>query len=279
MKKILLISLLLFINGCNGIQKPLPKNYSGNIATIHDSSKIVNSSQASFFELYRINGNKIDSSSTKTRSVNYGQGLRMNPITLERNVPAEVSTLSIRATTYYPAIISSIGGDSNNIKGDINITLEKNKNYFIKGYLSNNYQSVWIEDSQENIISRKISKGEKPKQNFIAPLDLNSSEKSSVKIYNMVGGINKLFGLDFYINIDGKDYNTIEPKEYMEVELSSGEHIIKVSHWDIFKFNSKHNINITNNKTFIGVTMGGTFSHTLIKQNDMPNDYIKRKED
>lgn len=187
-----------------------------------------------------------------------------------------MTTLSLQGITYYPAPILSIGADSNSIKGDINVSLQKDESYFVKGYLSNNYQAIWLEDSKGNIISKKISKGIKPKENLIKNLNKNLDEKSIVKIFNIVEGLDKLVGLDIYVNIDGKDYGTIEPKEYMTVELSVGEHIIKLAHWDILKFSSKHTINITKNKTFLGVAPSGV-NHVVIVKNDMPNDFVERE--
>ena len=73
-----------------------------------------------------------------------------------RPVPSKESVLHIRGITHVAMPVLALGGEMYSVSGDITVSLEAGKEYFVKGKLSNEYSAVWLEDSEGNIVSGKI---------------------------------------------------------------------------------------------------------------------------
>ena len=158
MKKIaIIIGLFVLLSGCV-THKPIPDDYDGPLARVSDTAFRLDSSQGYFFELTNVDGRDITTSLESSSQASYGKGFSLSIVTESRQVPAKQSQLQLKATNYYAAPILMLKGGNYSVEGDVNVNLEANKTYYIKGELSKTYSAVWVEDAQGNIVSEKIEK-------------------------------------------------------------------------------------------------------------------------
>lgn len=160
MKKLFILGLTIMMVGCVSYQ-PVPEGYQGPLSLIKDTSTSVSSTKEQFFELSKVDGRSVQTSSGVTYERNYGRGMAMTVATTERSVPSQECTLSIQGITHVAAPILALGGGMYSVKGDVNVTLEESVTYYIRGELSKEYSAVWVEDSEGNLVSNKIEKKEK----------------------------------------------------------------------------------------------------------------------
>lgn len=149
--------LIALLAGCATTTSPVPENYTGPVAIVKDSVKPYSTRKADFFYLSDIDGRKIANSRIATLSANQGRGMYMKPVVLSRVVPAQASRFKIFGRTEYAAPILSLTSTVYQVAGEIQVTLEADKTYVVKGELGENYSSVWIEEEGNgNIIGEKI---------------------------------------------------------------------------------------------------------------------------
>ncbi len=157
-KVFLLFTCMLLLCGCATTYTPIPEGYNGPLVTVMDTSKIISKTKVHFFQLSKIDGRKVKTSSRETSEYNNGMGLSMITRTAERRVPAGKSILSIEGTTHVAAPILSLGGKMYRLKGDVEVELKHGTIYAIKGELSKDHCAVWVETIDQEIVSKKIEK-------------------------------------------------------------------------------------------------------------------------
>ncbi|HVY05526.1 MAG TPA: hypothetical protein VHB46_06080 [Burkholderiales bacterium] len=134
---------------CGCTSAPIPKDYSGPIATIQDWARSEDSSRAQFFYLSEIDGRKVDNILLATRQANYGKGASNTPVTFSRQVPARASKLKIEGRIGYGAPIQEMFHSSTmyTAEATLDFTPEPNKTYVVRGVLTPNKQEVWLEEA------------------------------------------------------------------------------------------------------------------------------------
>jgi hypothetical protein len=164
MNKLRFLPLLLlsFLAGCVSAPQPVPTGYAGPLTRITDTSSPVSNTKIHFFELQKVDGREVQSSSVSTLRKNYGQGFYMEPVLESRDVPAGACTLKLAGVTHVAADILAFGGKMYFVSGEVPVTLEAGKKYAVKGVLSKAYSAVWLEDEAGKVVSQKIEKGTKP---------------------------------------------------------------------------------------------------------------------
>lgn len=128
---------------------PLPKDYSGPIATIQDSAMSESGSRAQFFYLSEVNGKSVTTVLMETRAANNGRGFSLTPSAFSRDLPAQISTLKLEARVDYGAPIQAMMNASTLYSAErtlLNVNLESNKTYVVKGILSADRKEVWMEE-------------------------------------------------------------------------------------------------------------------------------------
>ena len=144
------------ISGC-ATYSPIPEGYTGPRAKIKDSVNIHSATKVDFFSVEAVDGQNIENSRIKTRQLNYGQGMRLAPRIIEREIPVRPTILKLVGRTEYGAPILALTRTVYEVKGDIQFEPEANKSYVVKGELDENYSAVWIEDVATNaVVGKKI---------------------------------------------------------------------------------------------------------------------------
>ncbi len=163
MKRLMLplLAAALFIVGC-AQWKPVPEGYKGPVAIVSDSREYENRGKAAFFVLAAVNGKPIETSLDATRKASYGKGFSLSAMYIEREVPAEPMKVTLLGTHETAApiheLLSRAGGHFQSVEGVVNFAPSPNIKYIVKGELSPDGTSVWIEVLQTGErVTEKIS--------------------------------------------------------------------------------------------------------------------------
>lgn len=141
------------------LSAPYPPNYDFSTAIIKDTVQSKDSNKCDFFYVSHIDGKQIEESRTKTLNLNRGRGLHMTPYLVEREVSVNAATYTIVGRTEYAAPILAMINPVYEIRGQIKVALEKDKDYEVHGELGENYSAVWLEDTAEHkIIGKKFER-------------------------------------------------------------------------------------------------------------------------
>ena len=148
---------LALLSGCATYAPSLPPGYTGPTASIKDSAEIHSASKVDFFYVRRIDGQEIKNSHYESIARNQGHGFSMDPVVLDRDVPARPMKLEVVARTEYAAPILALTNAVYQVKGTVELTPEATKRYVVRGGLGADYSAVWIEDeSSHQVVTTKI---------------------------------------------------------------------------------------------------------------------------
>lgn len=149
--------IVALLAGCANFASPIPEGYQGPVATIKDSAKPYSTIKADLYYVTEVDGKRIEDSRSKTQQVNYGRGMIMDPVVLNRQVPAGACVLKIVGRTEYAAPILTLTNPVYRVQGEVTLDLQPSKTYVVRGDLSENYSAVWIEDEESNrIVGSKV---------------------------------------------------------------------------------------------------------------------------
>jgi len=143
-----LVTLVVVCSGC--VTAPaIPENYSGPIATVSDLTMSETSSRAQFYYLGEIDGRQIDNVLFKTRQQNSGKGFSLTTSQYSRQVPAGLHQFKLQAKIGYGAPIQEMLNSSTVYEAErtINVTLDSNRTYVVKGKLNAEEKAVWLEET------------------------------------------------------------------------------------------------------------------------------------
>jgi hypothetical protein len=151
------LALIVMLNACTTYAPPIPPGYQGPLAVMKDTVVVHSARKADFFYLSEINGQQVEDSRLKTLAMNYGQGMRMTPHVIERNIPAVLATFKIVGRTEYAAPILAILNPVYQVSGLVKFDPGEFKSYVVRGQLGENYSAVWIEEeTTRKLVGDKI---------------------------------------------------------------------------------------------------------------------------
>ncbi len=134
--------------------KPVPEGYTGPVAVISDSGFAESGSKAQIFALVEVDGNSIDNSFAASARASQGQGFALTTRYVSRPIPAAPMKVKLKGshTTAAPiqAIFSQAAGSFFSVEGVTDFTPASGGRYVVKGELSKDQSSVWIEDAATN---------------------------------------------------------------------------------------------------------------------------------
>jgi len=160
MKNFLSLAVIcVLLSSCvSPLTKPIPDEYVGPTAIVSDSMKRISDTKVIFFYLDKISKRRIETSADKTYQRNHGRGIWLDPIVIDRKIPAQESDFVIGGHTYHAMPILSLFGRNLEISGKVHFRPEPEKKYIVKGVLGTEYSAVWIEDAEGNFVTKKIEK-------------------------------------------------------------------------------------------------------------------------
>jgi hypothetical protein len=122
---------------------------TASIATIRDGGRSESSSKALLFYVTEVNGKRVENSLSVTEQENYGLGMYVTPVLLERQVLAEGEVLlKLRGQVHFGAPILAIVNMGKNYDATEVIRLQPKANavYVVNGELTEAKSAVWLED-------------------------------------------------------------------------------------------------------------------------------------
>ena len=114
--------------------------------------------ETDFFGLEAVNGMKVRTSLVHTKEYNAGRGLRMTPLVLKHEVPANEVEVTLWGQSTYGAPILSFMNRTYEIRGTLRFVATAATQYTVRGELEPSYSAIWIEDSSGNVVGNKIEK-------------------------------------------------------------------------------------------------------------------------
>jgi hypothetical protein len=156
--KYLILALSLMLGGCVTLHNPIPKDYSGSLANVHDSFKVHSSRSADIFYIKQINNKDVINAFWKTNRASIGQNGQLMTQGHSHRIPTRKNKLLLSGETTHGAPIGYVlnAGSNYVVQGELEFTAEKDKHYLISGELSKKRSAVWIEDIDGNIVSDVI---------------------------------------------------------------------------------------------------------------------------
>lgn len=135
----------------------LPAGYEGPRSFVRESMKTYTEqpmealkpfrvTKVDFFSVTSVNGQRVVNSRDLTASQNFGRGFQMSPVVVSHVFPSGTVTLGVIGTTHHPAPILAIIHGTTSVEGAIQFTAEPDTVYLVKGDLSADKVSVWLEE-------------------------------------------------------------------------------------------------------------------------------------
>jgi len=155
MKNIILITLSVFLFGCQTIHHSLPKGYSGTTATIIDSYQRFDRSKAAVFYVDQITDKNVYNAQRATFSASQNQGSTLVLAGWSRKVTTPLVKVKLKGALQYAAPINQIFDNSDliSVEGIVTFFPEAHKEYIVRGELATDTSSVWISDQFGNVVS------------------------------------------------------------------------------------------------------------------------------
>ena len=141
------VTLLVTLVSCASTT-PMP-SYTGPSARIKDSfSNVTGTTKTDLFYLDGIDGKGVRNAFDETFDLNYGHGMVLTPRAYERSVPARQATYRLHGRTYFAAPILEMAGHAFQIVGEVVLSPEAGETYVVKGELSADHSSIWVENEK-----------------------------------------------------------------------------------------------------------------------------------
>ena len=151
------LTIALLIAGCASFQPSLPEGYAGPKASIRDTAKIHSSSKADLFYLKTVDERQLRDSHLVTIQANQGRGASLTPKMQTHDVPAKPTKFSVVGITHYGAPILAMTNPVYEAKGVVEFAPEDKKTYVVRGSLSAEVSTVWIEeDGTGRVVGNKV---------------------------------------------------------------------------------------------------------------------------
>jgi len=146
---------VLFLSGCAATYNPIPEGYTGSIATVDDSFKILSSRTAEMFFIQKVDGKGVMNTFDKSYDASYGKNGILITEGFSHQLPVKKNRLLLSGETVHGAPIGYIlnAGSNYMVRGEVEFMPEAGQYYLISGSLSKERSAVWIENLKGDIVS------------------------------------------------------------------------------------------------------------------------------
>lgn len=131
------------------------------VATIEDSGFPEDGTKAQFFVIAAVDGKSVPNSLRETAAASSGTGFNQNAVFTGREIPVKPTKLTLLGTHRTGApiheIASRAAGTFFSVEGDVQFTPVVGSRYVVKGVLSKEGSSVWLEDAATGqVVTEKV---------------------------------------------------------------------------------------------------------------------------
>lgn len=161
MKRLFALSPALLLAGCASFEPATPADYTGPTANVADQAVPVSGQLLHIFEITRVDGRRLSSTSMATVGANQGRGLAIKPVTLSNELPLQPVRVQLQAATQYAAPILAMTHPTCRVQGEVAFTPEAGKAYRVAGRIAAAACEAWIEDlaTQQPVTAKVSGKG------------------------------------------------------------------------------------------------------------------------
>lgn len=149
-KGLAVLALTLGLGAC-ATYEPVPKEYTGPTASVLDTGFSEDRSKAQMFALMAVDGNPIKNAFWASAEASHGRGSNLTTVLPERKVPVRPMKVLLRGShaTGAPihAMASQMAGTFFSVEGTVDFAPQPGRMYQVKGVLTKEKSSVWIEDT------------------------------------------------------------------------------------------------------------------------------------
>lgn len=156
MRNIIILGLVLFVAGCATRYKSVPDGYEGLTSIIKDSAKRIDNGKVNFFYLSQVDGKEIEDSAWLSRVASSGKGSNLTIVLNENEVTSEVHKFIIIGRSTHAVPARSLVDTVYEIKGEFEFSPIPSEVYEIKGSLTEQGSTVWIEHSSSGNVIKKF---------------------------------------------------------------------------------------------------------------------------
>jgi hypothetical protein len=154
MNRLLILLLTAILTACATLHEPLPPDFKGPIVKVTDTGRTEDRSKAQFFVLQEVDGKTVNNSIFESRKVSHGRGFALTTIYITRGLPATPMKVKLLGTHQTAApiheIASRAAGTFFSVEGVVDFNPIAGREYIVKGELSKESSTVWIEDAATN---------------------------------------------------------------------------------------------------------------------------------
>ncbi|MCY4753104.1 hypothetical protein [Pelomonas aquatica] len=147
--------------GCaayQGFQPATPDGYDGPTVNVADQTVQVSGSLVHVFEMTRVDGRRLLSTSIATLQANQGRGFGVAPVALSNELPPGPARVRLQAVTQYAAPILAMTNPTCRVEGDVAFAPEADHRYRVAGRITAAECMVWIEDATSgHAVTEKVS--------------------------------------------------------------------------------------------------------------------------
>jgi hypothetical protein len=108
-----------------------------------------------FFVVTAVNGTPVGNSLNETIKQNYGRGFALSPVLITHQIAPGPVRLSVLGKTHHPAPVLAVLRGVREIEGDVSFDARAEKDYVVRGELTEDRLSVWIEEDGTGIVVGK----------------------------------------------------------------------------------------------------------------------------
>ena len=154
--KFVFLLAAVLLGGCATYHPSVPEDYRGATSVIEDTETRIDDGKADLFYLTHVNGNRVKNSRSETQSWSYGQGNLLTTVLITHPVAATEQTFSIIGRTIYAMPARALASTVYEVKGDVTFVPEPDVTYLIRGELTDERSSVWLERSDTGEVVETI---------------------------------------------------------------------------------------------------------------------------
>ena len=151
MKRIFpLAATAALLSGCtsfHGFEPATPADYSGATVNVADQVVVVSSQRLNVFEMTRVDGRRLASSSVATTRAGQGSAMTVAPVALTNELPLQPLRVQIQAAIQYATPLIAISSEDCRTLGEVAFTPQDGKRYAVNGRIAADACEVWIEDA------------------------------------------------------------------------------------------------------------------------------------
>lgn len=148
----------LLLAGCAGLEPATPPDYTGPTVNVADQAVQVSSELLHVFEMSRVDGRRLATTSMATVRANQGRGFSVSPVALTNELPLRPAHVQLLAMTQYAAPVLAMVRPTCQAQGEVEFRPEAGKAYRVAGRIAAEACEAWIEElATRQPVTAKVS--------------------------------------------------------------------------------------------------------------------------